>query len=227
MVGVRSRLITFNVQHGRTPAGDVDVHLLARSCATLHADVLALQEVDVRLARSDRVDQARVVAEACGMRAVFGEAIARRRGKYGNALLARGPITDVDLQKLPSAEGEPRSAVLATVTLDGGPSLTVAATHLGLHGYAAVQLPVLLAALQDRPAPRVLLGDLNLEPDVVGALATAVGFTVVPSEPTWPAHAPRRRIDHVLLDGPAAVAVDVRQLPVSDHRALVVDVELG
>ena len=218
MVG-STRLATFNVQHGQTPGGDVDIARLGQACASLDADVLALQEVDRNLRRSHDADTAAEVAAACGMTAVYGAAIAIRGGEYGNALLVRGDVDDVEVVAIPDAE--PRSAILARVDL-GGQAISVCVTHLGLRGAAAEQLPGLLVALRGRPGPRVLLGDLNLDANVVEGLAD--GWVRVPSEPTWPAHAPRRTIDHVLLDGLTATSSAVVGLPVSDHRALVVDV---
>jgi endonuclease/exonuclease/phosphatase family metal-dependent hydrolase len=217
------RLATYNVQHGRTPGGEVDIELLARSCAALQADVLGLQEVDVNLRRSYDADTAAAVAEVCGMAFVFGEAIAIRGGRYGNALLVRGVIEDVEVLPIPDAE--PRSAIVARAVIDGGATVSVATTHLGLRGAAADELPLVFAAIQRRAHPRAVLGDFNLDPDVVEPLAAAAGFERVTSEATWPAKRPRRTIDHVLLDGLRPTAVVVAPLPVSDHRALVVEVE--
>jgi endonuclease/exonuclease/phosphatase family metal-dependent hydrolase len=219
-VGRTLRLATFNVQHGQGRDGEVDIGLLGRSCAALDADVLALQEVDVNLRRSHDADTAAEVAAACGMAFVFGEAIAIRGGQYGNALLVRGTIDEVEVLALPDAE--PRSAIVARVHVDGGPDLTVGVTHLGLRGAGEAQLPVVLDALRARPGPRVLLGDLNLDPEVVERLAGEL--VRVPSGPTWPAKAPRRTIDHVLLDGLTATTAVVPTMPVSDHRPLVVEV---
>jgi len=215
------RLATYNVQHGRTPDGEVDIDLLARSCAALEADVLGLQEVDVNLRRSHDADTAEAVAAACGMAFVFGEAIAIRGGRYGNALLVRGVIEDVEIIPIPDAE--PRSAIVARATIEGGATVSVATTHLGLRGAAASELPIVFEAMRRRPVPRVVLGDLNLDPHLVEPLATDAGFERVPSEPTWPAKRPRRTIDHMLLDGLRATATVVAPLPVSDHLALVVE----
>ena len=217
------RLATYNVQHGRRPDGEVDIDLLARSCAALEADVLGLQEVDVNLRRSHDADTAAAVADACGMAFVFGEAIAIRGGRFGNALLVRGVIEDVEVLPIPDAE--PRSAIVARATIEDGSQLSVATTHLGLRGAAAAELPLVFDAMARRAAPRVVLGDLNLDPEVVEPLAVAAGFECVPSDATWPAKHPRRTIDYVLLDGLRATTTVVAPLPVSDHRALVVEVD--
>jgi len=213
------RVATFNVKHGEGPGGEVDIALLARSCAALDADVLALQEVDRGLRRSHDADTAAVVAETCGMAHVFGAAIAIRGGEYGNALLVRGSIDDVEVVAL--EDPEPRSAIVARIEVEGV-GISVAATHLGRRGAGATQLAILLDHLDARPGPRLLLGDLNLD---AADVEVRPGWTRPSGGPTFPAETPRREIDHVLLDGLEATAAVVARLPVSDHRALVVEVE--
>ena len=206
------RAVSFNIQHGRRPDGVVDVDALAASCAAFDADVLALQEVDAATRRSHHRDEAAAVAEACGMSCAFGEALPR----YGNALLVRGELTDVEVLALPHApDREPRVAVLGR-----GMGVSIACVHLGLHGDAVPQLPRVIEALCERPAPHLLIGDLNLELEVLDVAP----LTLVEPPPTFPAHRPRRRIDHVAVGGLRVSRVAA--LPaqaVSDHRPLLVE----
>ena len=206
------RVATFNIQHGRGPSGRVDVDALAVGCATLDVDILALQEVDVDVPRSGRVDEANLVADATGMHVVFGPTFAIEGGLYGNALLSRDALSDVEHLSLPvPGKREPRAAIVARTH-----GLTVAATHFSVGADAhGAQLVALLAALAGRPAPRLLLGDLNHE------LRTIDGYALAGGGATWPAHRPRVRIDHIATDDLAIDAVEVVHLPVSDHRALV------
>src|SRR5207237_33718 len=82
----------------------------------------------------------------------------------------------------------------------GGAALSVAATHLSFRkGEGAPQLDVLLGALAERDGPRLLMGDLNIGPDIVAPALTAAGYTVAPTEATFPAAAPRTRIDFVAV----------------------------
>lgn len=200
--------------------------MLARHCAGLGADVLALQEVDVRTFRSWCADQAMAVGRRAGLVHAFGPA--RRMGlfgRYGNALLARGRLEEMEVVALPKlGRSEPRVALLATATV-AGEALSVAATHLATgRGESLEQLDAVLAALLRRSPPRVLLGDLNLGPADVRARVQAAGLVLADTaEATHPAHAPRRRIDHVALSGLAIRAVEVLPAaPVSDHRAVAV-----
>ncbi len=206
----------------------MDLDQLGRCTAAFEADLLALQEVDVGVPRSNRADQPAAVARATGMEVVFGRAHRPGGiGKYGNALLARGPISDVEVLRLPkrARRHEPRAAILATVTLDSRP-LSVAATHLSIHRPEVHdQLAAVVEALVRRPLPHLLLGDLNLLAEEVAPVVTAAGLTLVGGGPTFPASNPSIRIDHLAAAGLTPRSTAVVATPCSDHRALMVELE--
>ena len=81
-----------------------------------------------------------------------------------------------------------------------------------------------LAALAERDGPRVLLGDLNLGPEVVVPAVTAAGYTVAPTEATFPACAPRTRIDFVAVSGLDVVQASTPEVGTSDHLPVVAEV---
>ena len=220
--------MSFNIQHGLRGDGTrVDIGLTGSVAAALKPDVLALQEVDVGVPRSGAVDEAAEVAAAAGMAHVFGPA-ARVGvvGQYGNAVLARGTIEDVAVRRLPRRRfrSEPRAVVLARVSI-GGLAFTVGATHLSIHREEVfAQLHAALAWTVARPAPWVFVGDLNLLPHEVQPAMEAAGLTLAGGEATFPASAPRIRIDHVAVGGGLQVeSVEVAETAASDHRPLVVD----
>jgi endonuclease/exonuclease/phosphatase family metal-dependent hydrolase len=225
-VVVELRVATFNIQHGLTAGGEVDVDLLARTCRRLDVDVLALQEVDRHLERTDRLDIAAAVAEECAMNCVFGPAIAIRGGEYGNALLVRGEIGGVDVVDLPRPSGkEARAALIADIKFCDSSVAETRITAVSMHlsvpaADSEPQLEALLEALETRPDPQLVLGDLNLPPDALGPFATA-GYAIAGGGPTWPAKAPRRRIDHIVVRGFDIVSVDTPETPCSDHRPVV------
>ncbi len=160
---------------------------------------------------------------------------------YGIALLSRFPVVSWRVVRLPApptrvplwfrgarrpvlVHDEPRVAVAAV--LDGPEGrFTVCNTHLSfVPGWNALQLRRLLRSLAGTPEPLVILGDLNMTP---GPAARLSGLRPIAAGLTFPAEVPARQLDHVLVRGPLRAtgpAVAVR-LPVSDHRALVVDCE--
>lgn len=119
-------------------------------------------------------------------------------------------------------DDEPRVGVAAELDGPGGP-LLVASTHLSfVPGWNAVQLRRLTRWLTGLGHPAVLLGDLNLP----GALPRwASGWPALANVRTFPADRPSMQLDHALGRGrlPDVVAVAAPRLPLSDHRALVVD----
>ena len=219
------RVATFNIKHGSDRDGNIDLPRLSAACSRLEADVLAIQEVD-RFARRTRYrDEMRVIAKATGLQAVFGEAARRRWRSYGNVLLARGPISDVEVIRLPRpGDGEQRVAIVARVDIDGV-GLAVGATHLSFRaGEGLPQLAVMLDALGRREGPRLLLGDLNLGPEVVEPAVTAAGYRLAPTGPTFPARGPRTRIDFVAVSGLEILAASTPEPGVSDHLPVVAEV---
>ena len=160
---------------------------------------------------------------------------------YGIALLSRCPVTSWEVVRLPVVPGpaptrfpgrrwpslvreEPRVAMAARIESPLG-SLTVANTHLSFlpwwHGH---QLRTLIRALRRAPRPLLLTGDLNMD---AAKAARFSGMTPLGDRcPTFPVEAPERQLDHVLADGFTGTArASVKRLPVSDHLALVVDIE--
>ena len=244
------RVATFNLLHGRTPDdGRVDPDRLRAAVRTLDADVLALQEVDRDQERSGHVDLTAVAADAMGAAdARFLPALSGAPGTwraarpddppgtpgYGVALLSRRPVRawrEVRLPALPVpvpfrfrdrrpvlVRDEPRVGLVAELEDDAG-RLSVACTHLSfLPGWNLVQLRVLSRALTGRC---LLLGDLNLH---TATARRTTGMTPLAPGLTFPADAPDRQIDHVLGRGVrAAGPAEVHRMPLSDHRALAVE----
>lgn len=160
---------------------------------------------------------------------------------YGIALLSRHPVSSWQVVRLPPVpvrvpmwwrgsrlptwvRDEPRVAVAASVETPAGP-LTVVNTHLSfLRWWNPRQLRVLLRALEHHRSRLVLLGDLNMGPARAHRIT---GMRPLARHRTFPADAPTEQLDHVLArDELRVTRHQARRLPVSDHRALVADVDL-
>jgi endonuclease/exonuclease/phosphatase family metal-dependent hydrolase len=160
---------------------------------------------------------------------------------YGVALLSRHAVAAWEVVRLPALPGrgpwrwhdqrlprlvrdEPRVAVAAQVETPSG-CVTVANTHLSfLRYWNGRQLRQLARALRDARRPLVLTGDLNMD---ARRAERATGLASLAAHATFPADRPDRQIDHVLVDGPlVATASEVRRMPLSDHLALIVDLEV-
>ena len=121
---------------------------------------------------------------------------------------------------------EPRVVLAAVLDTPHGP-VTVAATHLSfVPGWNAHQLRQVVRALRLLPAPRILLGDLNLPAWATRAIS---GWRLLGRRPTYPAGQPRVQLDHIIADRrgfdrlPPVTAVQTPLSTISDHRPLLVD----
>jgi endonuclease/exonuclease/phosphatase family metal-dependent hydrolase len=120
---------------------------------------------------------------------------------------------------------EPRLALAAVVEGPAGP-FTVLTAHLSfVPGWNVRQLRAVVRWAASLPGPRLLVGDFNL-PGAVPRLVS--GWTQLARVPTYPSWQPRVQLDHALADRPVTVGdATARRLAVSDHCALVVDVDLS
>jgi len=161
---------------------------------------------------------------------------------YGIALLSRYPVVSWRVVRLAPMRAkvpfwapgfrrpflvhdEPRVAVAAVLEGPTG-QFTVCNTHLTfVPGWNGRQLRTLVRSLEGTREPLVLMGDLNMQqrPAVRHS-----GLEPIASGLTFPVTRPTRQLDHLLVRGgirPTGPAEAV-QLPLSDHRALVVQVEV-
>ncbi|WP_165492247.1 endonuclease/exonuclease/phosphatase family protein [Egibacter rhizosphaerae] len=246
------RLVTYNLLHGLRldGGGRVDLEAAAQVIAGFDADVVALQEVDRGLSRSDGIDQVawladRLVVDGLFAPALLGDPDVQRTTPnlgdpggpgYGIGLLSRRPLGDVRSLRLPGGgdgrrrrpaspqrpgwDREPRVAVRAVVDGPLGP-VAVTTTHLSYLPWRALRQ--LRHAARLAAAPRaVLLGDLNLPTAPVRR--TLPRWHHVSAPATYPAWEPRMQADQILLRGLRALAADVVAETTSDHRALWVEV---
>jgi endonuclease/exonuclease/phosphatase family metal-dependent hydrolase len=121
---------------------------------------------------------------------------------------------------------EPRAAMVGRFNTPLG-SLTVANTHLSfVPGWNRVQLRRLIRDLRGFPGPSVLMGDLNMTPPTPHRWT---GMRPLGEATTFPADEPCNQLDHILAEDRAlrVEACAAPRLPISDHRALVVDISRG
>ncbi len=216
---------TYNIRHGAPPGRSYRRRELLNSVRDLDVDLLALQEVDLHAGRTRFANQARVIAGATGMSAHFARARPEGRfGQYGVALLTRFPVLAQRVVSLPAQGFERRVALLATVVSPVGEVL-VCATHLQHHqSNAEVQLEYVLRLLGRFDGPQLLVGDLNLGPEVVEPQLDLHGFGWAAGEPTFPTRAARRRIDWIAAKGLSFSHTTVPRVWGSDHFPLRSDV---
>ena len=234
----RLRVLTYNIHHGEGTDRKLDLERIAKVIESAQPDIVALQEVDKTVKRSQSVDQPAELARLTNMQAVFGSNISLQGGEYGNAVLSRYPIRSHKNHKLPNFDaGEQRGVLEVQIEVPGvSEPLRFLATHLD---HRAVDRERLASAkainelvTDDTNKVAVLAGDLNAVPDsnVLKEFTKIWTRTKVDILPTIPVDKPTRQIDYVLVH-PALrwklIETNVLdELVASDHRPLLAVLEL-
>jgi endonuclease/exonuclease/phosphatase family metal-dependent hydrolase len=228
------RVLSYNIHHAEGMDGRIDLDRIAKVILSVNPDAVALQEVDVKTARSGGVHQIEELARLTSMKWFFGKTIDHQGGDYGNAVLTKLPATFARNAPLPGKE--PRA--LMEVTLDvAGAKVAFFATHLDASREETARVAAAKAILKLAKGknPAILAGDLNAVPgsETITLLEAKSAWTRAGAPdilPTIPVKEPRRQIDFILYR-PAnrwrAVEIRVLDEPVaSDHRPIFAVLEL-
>jgi endonuclease/exonuclease/phosphatase family metal-dependent hydrolase len=232
------RVLSYNIQHGRGIDGQID---LARIAAVINAerpDIVALQEVDKGVARTDRRDLPGELAALTGMLAYFDKNFDYQGGAYGNAVLTRLPVIsarNIHLRML--RPGEQRGVIVMELAWQGRPLLFLN-THIDYRQDDAerlqnvAQFAEILAGHPDLPA--VFCGDFNDRPgsrthqqmrallaDTWEEVGDGDGFT-------FRADHPDRRIDYIWTSRGRVTPLRawIPSTEASDHRPLVAELRI-
>ena len=237
-------VMTYNVHSCIGTDGKLSPMRIAEVIGRCNPDVVALQELDTGLARSQMIDQAHLIAMTLEMSFHFHPSIQVEEGGYGNAILSRSPVRLMKAGPLPAEPVNPlfeRRGALWTEVEVAGKRIEVVATHFGLNRRErlsqarAITGPEWLG-LPDCQAPTVLCGDFNALPgSSVYRLITRHlrdvqrGKGRLPRG-TWPVQLPFMRIDHLFVTHDLKVHhVTIPRTPLtriaSDHLPLVVKLE--
>lgn len=226
-------VMTYNIHHAAGSDGIINLERIARIIRSASPDLVALQEVDRGVERSERVDQAEMLAALTGMEMRFGFAINWQGGDFGNVILSKHPILASKTYPLPGPPGEDR--VLVEVRIAWRDSLGKVhpvifyGTHLDpIRTPREAAIPLILNTIPATPDTlRILAGDLNDGPDSQSIASLSESFTNTTQVPvfTYPATRPNRQIDYIFhAPSPFWEAVKTYTLdePVaSDHAPLV------
>jgi endonuclease/exonuclease/phosphatase family metal-dependent hydrolase len=121
---------------------------------------------------------------------------------------------------------EPRAAVIGRLRTPAG-LVVVANTHLSyVPGWGRLQLRRLRRDLAPLAEPVILMGDLNMADP---RPAQITGYRTLARHYTFPIEEPDRQLDHILMRGRLGhvTASSAPALPLSDHRALIVDLAVS
>ncbi|WP_164855968.1 endonuclease/exonuclease/phosphatase family protein [Lujinxingia sediminis] len=229
------RVMTYNIRLGIQEG----LYAISQVIDEADADVVALQEVGHHWTMGPSGDSTARLSALTGLEhhifipAIIEDRPGQEPARYGQALLSRWPILEVQVDPLPQIRDEPRR--LARVLIDSpAGAVEIFCTHLSyLEEDRPQQGQVLrericaapLCGADDAPVARFIMGDFN-EPERAEWLEALVAVCDDPGAPeaieTFPAHQPDRRIDFVLGQGARALAHRVLEnATASDHLGVL------
>ena len=149
------RVVSWNIELGRNVDGVAEILLD-------HPD---LQSADIVLSQEMSTDSANALAERLGMHVLYdwAELHCKTGEPFGNAIMTRSPLRDPEHLRLPHiarVNGQPRSAVFATTTIDDV-DLLIGSIHL-----ETVLLSLRRRVQQLEPVSQFLAGSTG--PSIIG-----------------------------------------------------------
>jgi endonuclease/exonuclease/phosphatase family metal-dependent hydrolase len=225
------KLLSYNIKVG----AETSLVEVARTAASVGADIIALQEVGCRWLWGDRGDGVQTISSVTGLAYTrFAPALASfSGGAFGVAILSRYPIVTHQLRYLERHVDEPRVLLQAEIALSDEVRLRVFTTHLSYKEDRIWQARQIAQSITEKDSLAILLGDINAEPeeqlhtlaapgfvDAFAHCGEGPGFTFATNDPKW-------RIDYAMVD-PRCKIVSCKVLDVkaSDHYPLLLEVEL-
>lgn len=230
------RVMTYNIHHGAGLDGRVDLARLAAVILSERADIVALQEVDKGVARTDRRDLPAELAALTGLRCVFSNNFNFQGGEYGNAVLTRFPVLSAtNLHYTMLRPNEQRGLLQVRLDVEGHEVLFMN-THIDYRGDDAERLMnvrQIQSVVASQPGKSVILcGDFNSTPDsrthqmmrgqwedVWELVGQGSGFS-------YPATGASKRIDYVWISKASAIKPStawVVNSSASDHLPVCVE----
>lgn len=232
------RVLSYNILHGATTNKDNNLDVVAKAIRNANPDIVALQEMDYKTNRANKLDVTSEIALRTNMVSIFGKAVDWDGGEYGQALLSKYTFLKTEKLELPTHQGnETRIAIESLLVLPAGDTIRFVGTHLDhqKEGLERIeQAEELNRRFLNDNIPNILAGDLNDIPDseTIEILEANWGLSYNPKAPTptFPSHAPEKKIDYIMFYPKGRWKVVETEVlcdkVASDHCAVLVVLEL-
>jgi endonuclease/exonuclease/phosphatase family metal-dependent hydrolase len=209
----------------------------------LSVDVIALQEVVSLSGGKREQNQAQFLADALGFEFRIGETRKLRGAAYGNVVLSRFPVKEVEVYELPAARREPRGCIRCDLEVVPGKVVHVFNIHLGTGYLERRKQAQILMSREILRSPRVkharlVLGDFNEWTRGLVSRLLQQEFESVDIElhlqrrRTYPGMLPLMHLDHMYFDRELALEKFLLHrsriaLMASDHLPLLAEFRVG
>ena len=235
------RVLCYNIHYGQGNDGKYDLQRLANVINAAKPDLVALQEVDVGVKRSDRLHEVKILGELTNLKSHFGPTQHYEGGLFGNAVLTNLPAENILIQPLPYTEATPelttypRGAISVIVSLPNGQRLNFISTHFqhNVETDRVAEAEFINQMFARDSMTTILAGDMNAVPgsEPIQILERKWKNAIDPAAaPSAPSANPRSRIDYVFYRGESLkmISSEVIAEPIaSDHCPVLAVFEIG
>jgi endonuclease/exonuclease/phosphatase family metal-dependent hydrolase len=230
------RVMTFNLHHGEGADGKFDIDRIAEVINESDADVVALQEVDRGVPRSQSTDMMSKLSDLTGMTYAFSTNGDQDGGVTGNGLLTRFPILEEKSMALDGSQAGREYAMMALILDVRGIEMVLINTGFSRESDDTTRITN-VARIQSEVrkhgfVPAIVCGSLNTDPSsrCIGVLAedfqdcwstagTGAGFT-------YPSASAQHRMDYIFVSksqAPADSKTGRSSLKATNARVLATD----
>jgi len=233
------RVATYNTHKCRGMDGRIRPVRVAAVLRELDVDVIALQEVVSLTGGRREQNQAAYLADAVGFEFRIGETRKLRGAAYGNVVLSRFPVKQVEVYDLTASRREPRGCIRCDLEIAHGKIVHVFNVHLGTGYLERRKQAHMLMSREVLLAPglkhtRLVLGDFNEWTRGLVSRMLQHEFESVDIQlhlnrrRTYPGVLPLMHLDHIYFDRDLALEEFLLHrsrmaLVASDHLPLVAE----
>lgn len=165
------KILTYNIHFCNPPdkPGVCDIQGIADVINDINADIIMLQEVDVRTGFNNCfLDQAEEIAKLTKLNYQYFTERTRGRGFFGNVIMSKYPLKNPQKHYLVKFQPDYQQRILATIIVDlpGVDSVMVCSTHMEAFSRENrhAQLDEILNILTPVTMPVIIGGDFNTRP---------------------------------------------------------------
>lgn len=232
-------VMTYNIHIGKGIDGTLSLERIASVINQFHPDLVALQEVDRFTTRSGRVDQIAHLAQLTHLHPIYAKMLTYQGGEYGIAILSRLAVEQEFRHLYRHLPDREQRGLLGIEVEYNGQRIWFVTTHLGTMQSGeeqAQQMTELLEVCSRLRGHGIICGDFNLMPDNKAFLQMRERFRDcwltcnTTNGYTFPANAPRRRIDYIFLQADAPLTCRealVSHSLASDHLPVIATFMVG
>ncbi len=220
------KIMTYNIRYGKGLDDNLNLDRIIEIINNSNAQIIALNEVEKKMPRSQFQNQVEIIAERLDMNYIFGPNIQTGIGGYGNVILTDFPIKKAKNHLLPykNIGSEPRGLLEGIIKLPTNEKIHVFNTHLTLNiEERQQQLSWIETYLENLELPFILMGDFNEE------LNSIAGLKPLVNTKTFPADNPNYGIDLIFSNHNNLKTVESYEIntQASDHLPVFLKLEFN